>query len=213
MAENSWDVARRSTAWETPAVGPVTEHATIGPSIVIKGEVSGQEALFVEGVVEGSIQVPGHRVTIGRRSQVKADVKAHDVVVMGSVKGNIYCSDLLDIRAESTIQGEIVTRRIRIDDGAVLKGSVEIEMAGRNPREKEPEAPKPALAVAESTTPAPAVAQGAQSEAAKPEPVKSEPVKSEPMKSEPEKSLTATVAAPSSAKRVPGSSVLWRPGR
>jgi cytoskeletal protein CcmA (bactofilin family) len=118
---------RRSTSWEAPTVGPITEHATIGPSIVIKGEVSGQEALFVDGTVEGSIHSPDHRMTIGGRSKVRADIKADDIVVMGSVNGNIQCSDLLDVRAESTIHGEIVTRRIRIDDGAVLKGSVEIQ--------------------------------------------------------------------------------------
>ena len=127
MAENLSNQIQRSGVWEGPAVGPVTEHATIGSSIVIKGEVSGTEALFIDGTVEGSIHFPDHRVTVGRPSTVKANIKARDVVVMGTVKGNIQCGDLLDVRAESNIQGEISTRRIRIDDGSFLKGSVEIQ--------------------------------------------------------------------------------------
>jgi len=99
----------------SPGTGVVTEHATIGRSVVIKGEVSGNEALFIDGSVEGLIRFPKHRVTVGRGSKVTADIHAQDVVVMGSVKGNIFCSDLLDIRSESWIQGEIVTKRIRIN--------------------------------------------------------------------------------------------------
>ncbi len=137
MAENLSNALPRSNAWDAPAVGPVTEQATIGSSIVIKGEVSGTEAVFIDGTVEGSIHFPEHRVTIGRRSTVKANIKARDVVVMGTVKGNIQCGDLLDVRAESIIQGEIVTRRMRIDDGAILKGSVEIQRAEKAAKERE----------------------------------------------------------------------------
>jgi cytoskeletal protein CcmA (bactofilin family) len=191
MAENNWELPRRSTSWEAPTVGPITEHATIGPSIVIKGELSGQEALFVDGTVEGSIHFPDPRVTIGRRSKVRADIKAHDIVVMGSVNGNIQCSDLLDVRAESTIQGEIVTRRIRIDDGAVLKGSVEIEAHAKSV--KEPDLVKPVPAMAEPVTPAPVLAPAPDPEPARP--------------------TLAAAAAASSAKRVAGSSVLWKPTR
>ena len=125
MADSTSNTPQRA-GWNSPNVGPVVEHATIGSSIVIKGEVSGSEALFVDGTVEGMIRIPDHRVTVGRDSKLKADIEARDVVVMGAVKGNIHCADLLDIRGESNIQGKIVTRRIRIDDGAVLRGSVEI---------------------------------------------------------------------------------------
>jgi cytoskeletal protein CcmA (bactofilin family) len=111
MAENSWESGSRSSGWDAPTLGPVTEHASIGASSVLKGEVSGREALFIDGKVEGSILFPEHRVTVGRASQLTANVTAKDVVVMGSVKGNIRCSDLLDVRAESRIHGDIVTRR------------------------------------------------------------------------------------------------------
>jgi cytoskeletal protein CcmA (bactofilin family) len=180
--------------------GPAIEH---GQSIVIKGEVSGQKALFIDGMVEDSIHFPDHRITIGRRSRVKADIRAHDVVVMGSVKGNIQCSDLLDVRDESSIQGEIVTRRIRIDEGAVLKGSVEIQPASKTTKAPEPvrtEVAKPELPVVELP--------------------KSEPLPqpldvaspAEPDKSESRKSPVAAAAA-IVAKRVAGSSVLWKPGK
>jgi cytoskeletal protein CcmA (bactofilin family) len=192
MAEN---FSNRSNAWDAPAVGPVTEHATIGSSIVIKGEVSGTEALFIDGTVEGSIHFPEHRVTIGRRSTVKANIKARDVVVMGTVKGNIQCGDLLDVRAESTIQGEIVTRRMRIDDGAILKGSVEIQRAEKVA--KEPEASKP---VAAKPEPAPAVAVAGPDMASE---------QSEAPKGEPQKSTLAAAVA----HRFGSSSVLFKPGR
>jgi cytoskeletal protein CcmA (bactofilin family) len=147
-----WKPEIRQANPSTSFAGPATEHATIGRSIVIKGEVSGQEALFVDGTVEGAIRFPEHRVSVGRGSQVTADITAKDVVVMGSVKGNIHCSDLLDVRAVSTIRGDIVTRRIRIDDGAVLRGSVEIQAAVKS-SPKEPEAVKVETAVAPAVTP------------------------------------------------------------
>lgn len=126
MADTPFNSTQRP-GWEAPNVGSAIEHATIGSSIVIKGEVTGSEALFIDGSVEGAINIPGHRVTVGRNSKVNADITAREVVVMGRVKGNIHCADLLDIRSESYLQGQIVTQRIRIDDGAVLKGSVEIQ--------------------------------------------------------------------------------------
>lgn len=76
--------------------------------------------------MQGAIRFPDHCVTVGRGSHVTGDITAKDVVAMGSMKGDIVCSDLLEVHAESLIQGEIVTQRIRIDDGAVLKGSVEV---------------------------------------------------------------------------------------
>jgi cytoskeletal protein CcmA (bactofilin family) len=160
------------------AVGGVVEHATIGPSIVIKGEVSGSEPLFVGGTVEGSIHVPNHRVTVGRSSRVSADIPARDIVLMGEVKGNIDAADLLDIRAESFIQGQMKAQRIRIDDGAVLKGSVEVHSDKHK----------------------------TDSEIAKRPP--SAPVQSEPVPAPKAESASAAVAAVHSARRMSGSRTL-----
>jgi cytoskeletal protein CcmA (bactofilin family) len=130
MTDNSWNREQRP---ENPATGSsagtAVERATIGPSVVIKGEVTGTEPLFIDGRVEGSITFLEHRVTVGRTSDIRADIRAHDVVVMGKVEGNIYCSDLLDIRADSSISGHMLAQRIRIDDGASLKGTVEVHPA------------------------------------------------------------------------------------
>jgi cytoskeletal protein CcmA (bactofilin family) len=130
MTDNSWN--REHRLENQPAgstAGAAVERATIGASVVIKGDVSGTEPLFIDGRVEGSITFLEHRVTVGRTSHIHADIRAHDVVVMGTLDGNIYCSDLLDIRADSSITGHMLAQRIRIDDGASLKGTVEVHPA------------------------------------------------------------------------------------
>jgi cytoskeletal protein CcmA (bactofilin family) len=134
MAENTWNWEKRpqSRTGQGPSTALVTEAATIGASVVIKGDVSGNEPLFIEGTVEGSINFLEHRVTVGRSSRIRADIRASEVVVMGSVEGNIYCSDLLDVRADGSIKGHMMTERIRIDDGARLKGTVEVHPAKRS---------------------------------------------------------------------------------
>jgi cytoskeletal protein CcmA (bactofilin family) len=102
------------------------EQATIGRSVVIKGDVSGAEPLFVDGLVEGTITFADHRVTIGRNGSVTANINAKEVVIMGKVTGNIECSDRLDIRGEGTLIGDVVTQRISVEDGAVMSGKVQV---------------------------------------------------------------------------------------
>jgi cytoskeletal protein CcmA (bactofilin family) len=124
------------------------EQATIGRSLVIKGEISGAESLFVDGRIEGTINIPENRVTIGRNGAVTADINAREVVIMGKVQGNIICSDRLDIRSEGSVTGDVVVQRISVEDGAILKGSVQVQAAdqkGKQPQQqaKQFEAPKP----------------------------------------------------------------------
>lgn len=125
------------------------EQATIGRSLVIKGEISGGESLFVDGRIEGTVNIPEHRVTVGRNGVVTADVNAREVVIMGKVHGNIICSDRLDIRSEGSVTGDVVVQRISVEDGAILKGSVQVQAApeqkGKQPQQqsKPAEAPKP----------------------------------------------------------------------
>ena len=111
-----------------PATSP-TDQAHIGRSLVIKGEVTGAESLFVDGRIEGTISVPGHRVTIGHNGNVVANITAKEVVIMGKVTGNIECSDRLDIRGEGTLIGDVVTQRISVEDGAVMSGKVQVRAA------------------------------------------------------------------------------------
>jgi len=123
------------------------EQATIGRSLVIKGDVSGAESLYIDGRIEGTINIPENRVTIGRNGVVAADVNAREVVIMGKVTGNIICSDRLDIRSEGSVTGDVVTQRISVEDGAHLRGSVQVQAAEQKkpaqPQAKPTEAPKP----------------------------------------------------------------------
>ena len=106
------------------------EQATIGKSLVIKGEVSGSEALYIDGRVEGTINLPGHRVTVGRNGQVQANINAKEVVILGKVKGNVTASDRAEIRNEGSLSGDVICQRICIEDGAYFKGGIDIRKAG-----------------------------------------------------------------------------------
>src|SRR5712671_6513746 len=107
-------------------VSAPVEQATIGRSLVIKGELSGSEALYIDGRIEGKISLPDNRVTIGRNGSVVANIIAREVVVMGKVSGNIECSDRVDIRSEGSVTGDVSTVRISVEDGAVLKGGIQV---------------------------------------------------------------------------------------
>jgi cytoskeletal protein CcmA (bactofilin family) len=102
------------------------DQATIGRTLVIKGEISGSEALYIDGRIEGKINMPESRVTIGRNGKVDASIQAREVVVMGKVNGNIECSDRVDIRSEGSVNGDISTVRISVEDGAALKGGIQV---------------------------------------------------------------------------------------
>jgi len=121
------------------AVLNTQEQATIGKSLVIKGEVTGSESLYIDGKVEGSIQLPGNRVTIGRNGQVAANINAREVVVLGKVRGNLTASDRVDIRNEGSLTGDVVAQRISIEDGAFFKGGIDIRKPGQQKNDsKEP---------------------------------------------------------------------------
>ena len=104
-----------------------TEQATIGKSLVIKGEVTGSESLYIDGRVEGSINLPGNRVTVGRNGVVSANITAREVVIIGKVKGNMMASDRVDIRNEGSLTGDVIAQRISIEDGAYFKGGIDIQ--------------------------------------------------------------------------------------
>lgn len=127
------------------------DQATIGRTLVIKGEVSGSESLYIDGRIEGKISMPDCRVTIGRNGKVDASIQAREVVVMGKVTGNINCTDRVDIRSEGSVTGDISTSRISVEDGAALKGGIQVhnEMKQNAPQQgKSHEAPKALAATA-----------------------------------------------------------------
>ena len=105
--------------------------ATIGKSLVIKGEVTGSESLYIDGRVEGSINLAGNRVTVGRNGVVAANITAREIVVLGKVRGNLTASDRVDIRSDGSLTGDVVAARISIEDGAFFKGGIDIRKAGQ----------------------------------------------------------------------------------
>jgi cytoskeletal protein CcmA (bactofilin family) len=107
----------------TPLLG---DRSTIGKSLLIKGEITGSESLYIEGKVEGSIDLPGDRVTVGRNGRVSANIAAQNIVVLGEVLGSCKASDYLDIRSEASLYGDVVVSRISVEDGAFLTGSIDI---------------------------------------------------------------------------------------
>lgn len=110
------------------------EQATIGKSLIIKGELSGSESLFIDGKVEGTINLPGNRVTVGRNGQVAANILAREIVVLGKVRGNCQASDRVDIRSEGSLTGDVIAARISIEDGAFFKGGIDIRKPGAEAR-------------------------------------------------------------------------------
>ena len=106
------------------------EQATIGKSLIVKGEVSGSESLYIDGKVEGAINLPGNRVTVGRNGQVAANIMAREIVVLGKVRGNCHASDRVDIRSEGSLTGDVIAARISIEDGAFFKGGIDIRKPG-----------------------------------------------------------------------------------
>ncbi|HUO26045.1 MAG TPA: polymer-forming cytoskeletal protein [Candidatus Aquilonibacter sp.] len=155
-AENPYNQKSQSPSSNftpTKPLGAPIDQAAIGRTLVIKGEISGSESLFVDGRIEGKLSFPDNRVTIGRNGNVQANITAREVVVMGKVTGNIECGDRVDIRSEGSVTGDVATQRISVEDGAVLKGGIQVRSAdlkhdkGHSESQSKPaqETPKPAV--------------------------------------------------------------------
>lgn len=110
-------------------MGPLTDSAAarLGPSLQVKGEVSGSEDLLIDGFVEGSVHLEGRKLTIGTTAKVNADIAAGEVVVAGHLKGNVNAKNRVEIKRDASVIGDLTTAQIVIEDGAYFKGSVEIE--------------------------------------------------------------------------------------
>ncbi|NQX89965.1 MAG: polymer-forming cytoskeletal protein [Halioglobus sp.] len=102
----------------------------IGPSITIKGEVSGEEDLLIQGKVEGSIHMANNEVAIGESGQVNADIKAKVAKVDGEVNGDVTASEKVVISQSGNVRGNIVAPRVTLEDGAIFKGSIDMDPAG-----------------------------------------------------------------------------------
>lgn len=144
--------ARPASSTPAPASRGRTT-AVIGPSIQIEGTLRGQEDVFVEGEVTGTIQLQSNTLTIGTSGKIKADVYAHTVFVEGSMDGDLFGSEQVIIRKSAKVRGNITAPRVTLEDGAAFKGSIEMD----------PESVKSVLGTAASTNRGPAPARPAAS--------------------------------------------------
>ncbi|MES1241675.1 MAG: polymer-forming cytoskeletal protein [Acidobacteriota bacterium] len=129
------------TATPQPEPRRSSERATIGPSIIIKGDLSGDEDLIIEGRVEGKVDLKQHNVTVGRSGRVKADIVAKVVTVEGEVDGNVFAQEQAILRQAGAIRGNITAPRVILEDGSRFKGSIDME----SPRDRQeaPSRPQP----------------------------------------------------------------------
>jgi len=104
-----------------------TDFAHIGKSVVIKGQLSGSEDLYVDGQVEGSIELQTNNLIIGPNGQVRADVNAKTVVVQGRLDGNIHASERAELHKSAVAVGDISAQRLSIEDGAYFKGKIDMQ--------------------------------------------------------------------------------------
>ena len=127
--------------------------ATIGKAVMVKGQIFSREDLVIDGEVEGTVELQEHRLTVGPNGKVQAGVKAREIVVLGTIHGNVEATDKIDIRKDARLVGDIKTARIVIEDGAYFKGSIDIiKGEGGKPAPKttvQPPAQAPMAAAAE----------------------------------------------------------------
>ena len=170
------DEAVKPTSQPTPAAAPVASNVqpsapvaqqaeprrierdlvNIGKSVVIKGELSGSEDLTIEGQVEGKIELKDHLLTIGPNGRIKAQVFAKTVIVLGEVNGNVSASEKVEIRDGGSVDGDIVSPRVAIAEGAHFRGSVDMQKKGGA------SSTSTSTSSSVKSAPQPAVAQAAQ---------------------------------------------------
>lgn len=115
---------------ETPKVAPEPTRGDvghIGKSVLIRGELTGSEDLYLDGEIEGTINLRDHKLVIGPNGKIKATITAREIVVHGKVEGNVAASERVELKRASSLTGDIKTHRIVIEDGALFKGGVDIK--------------------------------------------------------------------------------------
>jgi cytoskeletal protein CcmA (bactofilin family) len=147
-----------SRAFDPEPISPRgTGPAALGKNVTIKGQIFAREDLTIDGEVEGTVECQEHRLTIGPNARVQAGLKAREIIIHGSIQGNVDATDKIDIKKEAKLVGDIKTSRIVIEDGAYFKGSIDISKAVVNkppspPQSAAPQpAPQPAAAVPNAT--------------------------------------------------------------
>ena len=105
---------------------PAEGSTLIGKSVTIRGELSGSEDLFLDGLFEGTITLSESRLTVGPNAQIKAEVKVRDLVVFGMVDGNVHATGRIELRQTAVVQGDIFASRLSIEESASVRGRVEL---------------------------------------------------------------------------------------
>jgi cytoskeletal protein CcmA (bactofilin family) len=114
-----------------------SEVAHIGKSVVIKGELSGSEDLYLDGEVEGTIELQRNALTLGPNGRIRAHINAKEVIIHGKVDGNIHATERVELKRSAVLVGDIQTQRITIEDGAYFKGSIDIQREAKPEPKKE----------------------------------------------------------------------------
>ena len=125
--------------------------AVVGPSIHIEGTLRGEEDLIIEGRVKGTVQLQGHKLTIGNKGQVEAELHAQSIYVDGTVQGDLHGTELVSVRKSARIHGNITAPRVNLEDGAKFKGAIDMDV----------ESPRPASSGADSAAKQSSDAKGA----------------------------------------------------
>ncbi len=128
-AQATWE---GTTAMSTDAMRPLGSNtaggsARLGASLHVKGEITGNEDLLIDGSVEGLVQLDERKLTVGATAKLTADIIARELVGYGKVKGNLRAKDRIGIKKDGSVNGDLTTARISIEDGAYFKGSIEID--------------------------------------------------------------------------------------
>ena len=109
---------------------PAEDSTVIGKSVVIRGDVSGSEDLYLDGEIQGTVVLSSNRLTIGPNAHVLANLEVRDIIVNGHVEGNIHASGRVDLRATAIVHGDIFTSRLSIEEKASIQGRVDVGATG-----------------------------------------------------------------------------------
>ena len=155
-APATWEANNPMSSDAMRPIGATSDRAMarLGSSLHVKGEITGNEDLHIDGTVEGLVQLDDSKLTVGSTAKVTADIIAREVVVYGTVKGNLRAKDRIEIKKDGSVVGDLTTARIMIEDGAYFKGAIEIDKTSEAGKDRD----KPAFARAAAAPGAPATA-------------------------------------------------------
>lgn len=102
------------------------ERAVLGASILVKGDLAGEEDLIIQGRIEGKIQLSGNKLTVGQKGRVKADIYAKEICIEGEVHGNLFGEGKITVRKSGSVKGNMISPRVSLEDGATFKGSIDM---------------------------------------------------------------------------------------